>query len=59
MTADLIIQLIGFGGVAAGLYAAIRSDLVRALITAEQAAKSADEAHGRIDLMLGERRHRA
>lgn len=36
----------------AGVYAAIRVDLVTAKIRAEQAAESAKEAHGRIDLHI-------
>lgn len=36
----------------AGVYAAIRVDLVSAKISAQQAAESAKEAHGRIDLHI-------
>lgn len=52
MTIELLLQIGGYlvGGVAA--YAAMRSDLTRAIVLAEQAGKSADEAHSRIDLML-------
>ena len=49
MTIDFILQLlIGLGG-AAGVYAAIKADLARAIITAERAEKDAGEAHHRIN----------
>jgi hypothetical protein len=54
MTPELLLQLVAVAGAGVGVYAAIRSDLVRALVVAEQAAKSADEAHGRIDRILAQ-----
>jgi hypothetical protein len=57
MTPELLIQLLGFGGVAAGLYAAIRVDLVRAMVKAEHAMDMASRAHRRIDSLAGDRRH--
>jgi protein-L-isoaspartate O-methyltransferase len=34
----------------AGVYAAIRSDLTRSIVTAEQAAAAATKAHDRLDV---------
>jgi hypothetical protein len=49
MTAEFILQLlVAFSG-AAGVYAAIKADLTRAIILAEQATVSATEAHKRIN----------
>lgn len=46
---DWLIQLMGILGGAAGAYAAIRADLAALRVKAEQAARSASEAHRRID----------
>lgn len=59
MSQEMLIQLIGFAGVGAGLYAAIRADLVRALVTAEHAALEASEAHKRIDKFIERRGNNA
>lgn len=52
MTIDLLVQIAGYliGGVVA--YAAMKSDLARAIVLAEQAGEAAKEAHQRIDLIL-------
>lgn len=57
MQADFIMQLIAMGGMVAGVYAAIRADLVRAMVKAEQAGQTADEAHKRIDKYMGGCKH--
>ena len=49
MTDGLLIQLLGYFCIAAATYAAIKSDLTRAILTAEQAQKAADECHVRLD----------
>ncbi|MDO9011407.1 MAG: hypothetical protein Q7U78_06305 [Gallionella sp.] len=49
MSAELILQLFGLIGGAVAVYVAIRSDLTRAIVIAEQAAETAKEAHKRID----------
>lgn len=49
MTPDFLLQLFLAVCAGAGVYAAIRSDLVRARMSAEQALKDAEKAHGRID----------
>lgn len=49
MSQDVLIQIAGLLGAGVGVYAAIRADLVRAMVTAEQAVKDASEAHKRID----------
>jgi len=49
MSMDFVLQLlIGFGG-AAGVYAAIKADLAKAIITAERAEKDAGEAYTRLN----------
>lgn len=52
MTPEFWLQLVLAIGAGAGVYAAIKSDLTRAIVTAETAAKSANEAHGRMDSHL-------
>lgn len=46
---QLIIALGTIGGGSVAVYLALRADITRALITAEQAAKNAARAHARID----------
>ncbi|MDO9011351.1 MAG: hypothetical protein Q7U78_06025 [Gallionella sp.] len=53
MSAELILQLFGLVGGAGAVYAAIRSDLTRAIVLAEQAAETAKGAHKRIDNFIG------
>ncbi len=53
---DWIFQMLTAGAGAASVYAAIRADLARLLEKAEQAGKSAGEAHARIDGILLNRR---
>jgi hypothetical protein len=52
MSADFLLNLVAIAAGAAGVYAAIRADLTRAIITAEHAHKAAGEAHGRLDLHI-------
>lgn len=47
-----LFQLLGYFVGGAAVYAAIRSDLTRAIVMAEQAAESSKEAHQRIDNIL-------
>lgn len=47
-----MIQVLGMIATGAGVYAAIRADLARAIVTAENAHSSAGEAHKRIDSLL-------
>lgn len=49
MTPEFLLNLLAIIAAAAGSYAAIKSDLTRAIVTAEQAAKDADKAHERLD----------
>jgi hypothetical protein len=49
---DWLFQLLTAGAGAASVYAAIRADLARLHEKAENAARSADKAHGRIDAIL-------
>lgn len=49
MNPDFLLNLAAIAAGAAGVYAAIRVDLTRAIITAEHAHKAAGEAHGRLD----------
>lgn len=57
MSVDFLLQLamVFVGG--AGVYAAIKADLTRAIITAERAEKDAGEAHNRLNLHI-ENHHR-
>lgn len=57
MTGEMVVQLIGMFGALAVSYAAIRADLVRATVKAEQASSSAAEAHKRIDKFMGGCKH--
>jgi len=52
MSPEFMLQLVLAFGSAAGVYAAIRSDLVTAKLTAEQAMRDADRARERIDAHL-------
>lgn len=49
MTPEFLLQLVTIVAAAAGVYAAIRSDLTRAIVLAEQASDEAGEAHKRLD----------
>jgi broad specificity phosphatase PhoE len=49
VTPEFLLNLAAIAAGAAGVYAAIRADLTRAIVTAEMAAKAADQAHGRLD----------
>lgn len=46
---EFLLQLAMPFAMAAGVYAAIKSDLTRAIITAERAEKDAGEAHHRLN----------
>lgn len=52
MSAEFILQLVLSAAAGAGIYAAIRADLTRAIITAERAEKDAGEAHQRLNLHI-------
>lgn len=56
MTPEIILQVIGYFVGGAAVYAAIKSDLTRAIVLAEQAGEAAKSAHGRIDLII-DRQH--
>jgi hypothetical protein len=49
MSPDILVQLLGYAGVGAAVYAAIRADLARLGLLAQHAHESATEAHRRID----------
>lgn len=53
MSTEFLLQLALAGGTAAGIYAAIRADLARAIALAEQAIATASRAHDRIDSLHG------
>jgi hypothetical protein len=53
---DWLFQIIGMAGTAAGIYAAIKADLAALHVKADMAAKSADQAHQRIDSLLNHHR---
>lgn len=52
---ETILQLVAVVGVGVGAYAAIRADLAALHVKADQAAKSADKAHERIDAIVDRR----
>lgn len=52
MNTDIIIQLAMAVGAGAGVYAAIKSDLTRAIIKAEQALLDSSKAHERLDVHI-------
>lgn len=54
MTPEFWLQLVLAVGAGAGVYAAIRADLVSAKLRAEQAVESAKDAHGRIDTHIND-----
>lgn len=54
MTPEFLLNLLAIIAAAAGSYAAIKADLTRAIVTAEQAIKDADKAHNRIDDHINE-----
>lgn len=49
MSSELLVQLAGYFIGGAGVYAAIRGDLARAVTKAEQALADASKAHDRLD----------
>jgi hypothetical protein len=49
MSPEFITQLVGYIIGGAAVYAAIKSDLTRAIVIAEKAVESAGLAHSRID----------
>lgn len=49
MSPDFILHLVVAIASGAGVYAAIKADLTRAIVTAEHAKESAGQAHGRLD----------
>ena len=55
MTPEFFLQLFLAIAAAGGVYAAIKSDLTRAILTAEIALKDAGAAHQRIDAIMGHR----
>lgn len=59
MTPDFILQILLAICAGAGVYAAIKSDLTRAIITAERAEKDAGEAHQRLNLHIDNHNERA
>lgn len=56
--ADWILQLVAVLGAGVGAYAAIRADLSALHVKADAAAKSADQAHQRIDHIMTHRETR-
>lgn len=52
MSPEFLLQLVTAVAAAAGVYAAIRSDLSRAIVTAEHAREAAKAAHGRLDVHI-------
>ena len=52
MTPELFLQLLLAIAAGAGVYAAIKADLTRAIITAERAEKDAESAHKRMDIHI-------
>ena len=54
MTADFFWQLMIALGACASVYVAIRVDLAVIKFRAEQAAESAKEAHGRLDIHIND-----
>lgn len=53
---EWVFQMLTAASGAASVYAAIRADLARLHEKAENAARSADKAHGRIDTILTQQR---
>ena len=53
--ANHIVEIIGMIGACFTMYAAIRSDLAKAISKAEEAISSANKAHDRIDSILNNR----
>jgi len=58
MTPDFLLNLLAVVAGAAGVYAAIKADLTKAIITAERAEKDAGEAHQRINLHIENHHHK-
>lgn len=54
MSLDFLNSLLGYIIGGAALYAAIKSDLTRAIVVAEQAGKDAEKAHERLDNHISE-----
>lgn len=48
----MLLQIVGYFVGGAAVYAAIKADLARAIVLAEQAGEAAREAHQRIDSLL-------
>lgn len=57
MNEGVILQIVSMVAVAGGIYAAIKSDLTRAIMLAEQAVKAAESAHHRMDKHLDESKY--
>lgn len=57
VTSEIIMQGLGYIVGGAAVYAAIKSDLTRAIVLAEQAAEAAKGAHQRIDNYIGGNHH--
>jgi hypothetical protein len=49
VTPEFLLQLVIAVAAGAGVYAAIRADLTRAIVLAEKAGEEAGEAHKRLD----------
>ena len=49
MDSSILVQILGYFVGGAAVYAAIKADLARAIVLAEQAGEAAKEAHQRID----------
>lgn len=49
---EWVLQVLAVLGVGVGAYAAIRADLAALHVKADMAAKSADQAHQRIDSLI-------
>lgn len=56
ITLELFLSVVAAAGGGIGAWVAVRADLARAIVHAEQAVKTADEAHKRIDNLLQARR---
>lgn len=55
MPSDILLQILGVFAGAAGAYAAIKADLTRAILLAEQSMAAAKRAHIRMDTFLNEK----
>jgi protein-L-isoaspartate O-methyltransferase len=63
MNAELLAQvgaaIVAAIAAGAGVYAAIKADLTRAIVTADQAHQAAEKAHGRLDVHIEHHNERA